>query len=230
MIPREAAKCQFCGEILPTALKMGFPPFYERVAKKGLTWENLLWDYGDLLWPDDSIGDCGLSSPNPVGWLFEHQDEPERSIMFQKCTKLIESMRKRIEELDEALGPQGEQHKHERLLLIALSKFLKTTKDYATPISQGALINDPEELHASISLLEKLKSFLAAMPERCWGGFNKIIDDGIRDCKSQLQAVALGNYKETPLDPKCKHKWYNVDGVYSRCYDCRALRKGQLWR
>lgn len=25
------------------------------------------------------------------------------------------------------------------------------------------------------------------------------------------------------------HKWFNVDGVHSACYNCRVVRKGQLW-
>jgi hypothetical protein len=27
-----------------------------------------------------------------------------------------------------------------------------------------------------------------------------------------------------------KHKWFNLDGVRSGCYNCRVVREGQLWR
>jgi hypothetical protein len=27
-----------------------------------------------------------------------------------------------------------------------------------------------------------------------------------------------------------KHKWFNLDGIRSACYNCRVVREGQLWR
>jgi hypothetical protein len=64
-IQKDAKKRRFCGMILTKAAKMGYPAFYESVAKNGLSFTSLLFDYGDFLYPDEEgVNDCCLGAPN----------------------------------------------------------------------------------------------------------------------------------------------------------------------
>ncbi len=188
VIQREANKCRYCGMILTKAAKMGYPAFYESVAKNGLSYLSLLFDYGDFLYPDEEgVNDCCLGAPNILGNFFDNQ-EREQAKLLAMGGGIVQAMRERRSDI-----PAESQ---EALTLRATCDFLWMVRDFARP---GHPENDPHTLEFAISHFTKLKQTLSPIEPGGCRELEQHIDYAIEACQDQL--CKMGRTYSEPSSP-----------------------------
>jgi len=182
VIQKEANKCRFCGMILTKAAKMGYPAFYKSVAKDGLSFTSLLFDYADHLYPNDGWIDCCLSAGDMLGNLF---DSPvQKTKVLEIAGEIVKAMRERRSEIP-AESPEA-------LNLRAACDFLWMVRDFARPHNPGTTdepITDPHTLEFAISHFTKMKQNLSKITPDGSYELEQHIDYAIRTCQDQLSRL-----------------------------------------
>lgn len=167
---------------------MGYPAFYESVAKNGLSYLSLLFDYGDFLYPDvEGVNNCCLGAPNILGNFFDNQ-EREQAKLLEMGGGIVQAMRDRRSNI-----PAESQ---EALTLRATCDFLWMVRDFARP---GHPENDPHTLEFAISHFTKLKQTLSPIEPNGRRELEQHIDYAIEACQDQL--CKMGRTYSEPSSP-----------------------------
>jgi hypothetical protein len=177
-IKQEAKKCRFCGERLTKADKMGYPKFYLNVSTwGGLSYEALLMDYDDFLYPEDNmLAGSYFSAKNAIAnALTLHDSELADHRDLVRKYKL--AIGKRLIEI--------QPNCPEALVLKAIMKYLNITSDYIHP-DRDKLGHDSKNLNSCISSFRDLLVTVSALPEESQREFRERIELGIEMCEDLL--------------------------------------------
>lgn len=168
---------------------MGYPAFYQNVAKNGLSYLSLLFDYGDFLYPDEEgVNNCCLGAANILGNFFDDY-EREQPKLLEMANGIVNAMRERRSDI-----PSESQ---EALTLRATCDFLWMIRDFAR---QGHPENDPHALEFGVSHLTELKQTLSPIEPEGREELEQHIDLAIRELQNRHQSLAT-NRPTTPDIP-----------------------------
>jgi formylglycine-generating enzyme required for sulfatase activity/predicted RNA-binding Zn-ribbon protein involved in translation (DUF1610 family) len=185
-IKKDAQKCRFCGMVLTKAARMGYPAFYENVAKRGLSSTWLTFDYADHLFPDEAgIDNCCLSASSPLLSLFDNRED-EKAKVLRLGGGIVQAMRKRLEDI-----PADSQ---EALVLRATSKYLWMIRDFARP---GDSINNSETLENYARYFAELKQTLSPLESEARQELEGQLDDAVRVCQDKLSELQFKAREES---------------------------------
>lgn len=174
---------------------MGYPAFYKDVAKHGLSFTSLLFDYGDFLYPnEEGVNDCCLGAPDMLGSLFDNRDDDQKTKDLKIAGGIIKAMRERLSDI-----PAKSQ---EALTIQAGWRFLWWVRDFAQPCHSGSdPIDDPQALESAISNFTELRQTLSRIEPEGRRDLEQHIDWAIRACQDQLGTTGMNRSEPSSPSP-----------------------------
>jgi len=163
----EAKTCRFCGQVLNSAVKMGFPEFYYKSADN-LSHEWLMYDYVNHVLPGYG---GSLTAPNVIGNLLNFGSLDE----YEDYQKVRRAMRTREAELaggeidasrefPDATPDYWSDAKPEQRALYLTRRYVEVAQDYTKRFRGEDKRQDPSHLEWVISELGKLAELAEKAP------------------------------------------------------------------
>ena len=181
--------------------KMGFPRFYKNVSGEGgLTWEAILEDYGECLYPGKGFSNSCLAAIDPILCILKKGPSQNDNI---KCWKFREALGQRLSEINEGFKLIADVPMHtqnpsvtdgrnqESLVLYLIDRYLALFTNFTKTYDGKEMKNDKEEMDWAIDELTKLLDYCSRLEQSSCESLKKRIQMGI-DRHKEL----VGNFSD----------------------------------
>lgn len=211
---------------------MGFPRFYKNVSGDGgLTWEAILGDYGEYLYPGKGFSNSCLAAIDPILCILKKGPNQNDN---NKCWRFREALGLRLSEINEEFEliadvPMYTQNpsvtdgsNQESLALYLIDRYVALFTNFTKTYKGKEMKNDKEEMDWAVEELTKYLGYCRRLEQPSCGSLKKLIQMGI-DRHKEL----VGNFADDQIMEENMYQYKNhiADEKFVECL--RRIDRGE---